>query len=268
MKTPLFVGLLCLFSALKISAQTGELALLYKPSTGNLSVKNISGHPVSLQAVSVLTLGKGDAAEAGGFGPLMPSGIPGVQPGQGALNKDQAKLPITEHQTSNYSNSGLNGIYSEILLLNTDNPFVILPTNGILDLGNVTQPGWTQAIINQIFITNPDISPNEGLNYGNFLYQSTAGFTLAPVLVDLTTDNNEFEVNPLQIIYQKSYNSVFIMSENESPVSYSIYSFAGQIVSEGLLTGQRIDMSRVVNGPYLVKVEQNGKVVTQKIIKD
>lgn len=155
------------------TTNTGDFLLEYTGSTGNVSLwftgTGASGAgPVSIMSLDIITLGDGS-----GNGPVMPAGIPGVTAGQGGLNAAVASLPAASFQTLNNSASGFNGIYSQVFNSNVGTTWrtFSLTNPGVsnrLDLGNIAAIGWSQSIVDSIFITDPDVSG--GLNYGKFAY--------------------------------------------------------------------------------------------------
>jgi len=160
----------------------GDFVLRYDPANGNMKLvftgSGAAGSgPISLQELNILTLGNDLAGN-----PAMPAGIPNVTPGQGGLNGARATLPAASFQTFNTgSNSdGINGIYSQIynasltpatwITFDKTNP----GASDTLDLGNVAATGWSQANINAIFMTDPDLYGGDR-NFGNFGYAAGDG---------------------------------------------------------------------------------------------
>lgn len=269
MKTFLLGVLLIASSFGLLNAQNYELNLLYTPTTGNLKLLNISGGSVALQTLSILTLGHG--IENGGYGPLMSSGIPSVNPGKGALNGAQCILPISEFQTLNTSDNGINGIYSEIFCTNLGSAFLVMPNNSTYNLGNVAPTGWNQSIINQVFITNPEVAQNGELNYGFFLYATTTGeFKTAPILINTETSIGTNTEQNIAIFYNKIAGAFTINGIDKiNSTHYQIINSAGQIINSGVLSEENsIPANDLSNGIYFVKIEQNGVVVTKRIIKN
>ena len=165
----------------------GDFVLKYDPGNGNMKLvftgTGAAGSgPISLLELNVLTLGDTLAGN-----PAMPAGIPNVTAGQGGLNGSRATLPTAGFQTFNTgSNSaGINGIYSQIYNGGVSSWITFTKTSpGVsdtLDLGNVAATGWSQANIDAIFMTDPELYGGER-HYGNFGY-TVDGFDLriAPV---------------------------------------------------------------------------------------
>lgn len=269
MKTFLLGVLLIASSFFLVTAQNDELNLLYTPSTGNLKLINISGASLALQTLSILTLGHGVAN--GGYGPSMPSGIPGVTPGKGALNGAQCELPISEFQTLNTSENGVNGIYSEIFSTNLGSAFLIMPNNSVLNLGNVAPAGWNQTIINQVFITNPEVAQNGELNYGYFLYATTTGeFKTAPVVINTETFMGSGSENSISVYYSKTTGSIVVTGiDAMNAARYQIMNASGQPVASGEISnGSPIPVNELSNGIYFVRIDQNGTTETKRILKN
>ena len=166
----------------------GDFQTVYTAATGNMKLvftgTGSSGlGPVSLQTYDLLTLGNGTV------GPEMPPGFPNVTAGQGALNGARATLPTAQFQVFNsgtQADSGANGIYSQVGNSNLGSTWMTFQIGGTtqMDMGNIAPAGWTQADLDGMFITDPEVSPNSSLNYGAFQYaESSGGFKLAPVVV-------------------------------------------------------------------------------------
>ena len=60
-------------------------------------------------------------------------------------------------------------------------------------------------------------------------------------------------------------NNINISSEYLNS-SYKIYSILGQVVKEGIITSSQISVSGISKGNYILKVSQDAKVSTQKLI--
>ncbi len=158
-------------------SDSGDFYLEYTGSTGNISLwftgTGTSGAgPVGIQTLDIITLG-----DSSGGNPPMPSGIPGVTAGQGGLNAAVATLPSASFQTLNNSASGLNGIYSQVFNSNIGASWRMfdLTNPGVsnrLNLGNIAPTGWSQSVINTIFMTDPDVY---GVNNGKFGYALAGG---------------------------------------------------------------------------------------------
>ena len=173
-----FVSLALLAStAAAQGSDSGDFYLEYTGSTGNISLwftgTGTSGAgPVGIQTLDIITLG-----DTSGGNPPMPSGIPGVTAGQGGLNAAVATLPSASFQTLNNSASGLNGIYSQVFNSNIGTSWRTfdLTNPGVsnrLNLGNIAPTGWSQSVINTIFMTDPDVY---GVNSGKFGYALAGG---------------------------------------------------------------------------------------------
>lgn len=71
--------------------------------------------------------------------------------------------------------------------------------------------------------------------------------------------------NSLQIYPNPASEFIKISAEYENS-SYKIYSILGQIVKEGIITSSQISVSGISKGNYVLKVYQDDKVATQKLI--
>lgn len=71
--------------------------------------------------------------------------------------------------------------------------------------------------------------------------------------------------NSLQIYPNPASEFIKISSEYENS-SYKIYSVLGQVVKEGIISSSQISVSGISKGNYILKVSQDDKVATQKLI--
>lgn len=71
--------------------------------------------------------------------------------------------------------------------------------------------------------------------------------------------------NTLQIYPNPASEFIQIASEYLNS-SYKIYSILGQVVKEGTITSSQISVSGISKGNYILKVSQDDKVATQKLI--
>lgn len=174
-----------------VSAQS-LLTLYYDAATGNLKLQNTTSSTQGFKSVDVLTLGDGTIGDPSGrvdnVGWLTGTGVANVPPFAFAV------LP---------SDFGANGFNSQVGGANTANtnaftlnPYAgwseadpIGPVGSYWDLGDIAEPGMTQADLNARFITDPGVSPGGESVGGMFLfqYQVSSGvyssYTLGNVLV-------------------------------------------------------------------------------------
>jgi hypothetical protein len=78
--------------------------------------------------------------------------------------------------------------------------------------------------------------------------------------------------NPLDqndiMIYPNPVSSVLFVKNISKRAKYKIYNAAGQVISDGILLNNQINVSRLINGVYVIDIEDNGKTVQKKFIKE
>lgn len=85
------------------------------------------------------------------------------------------------------------------------------------------------------------------------------------VLDPTTLSIESVSKNSLQIYPNPASEFIKINSEYENS-NYKIYSILGQVVKEGTIISSQISVSGISKGNYILKVSQNDKVSTQKLI--
>ncbi|WP_262149299.1 GEVED domain-containing protein [Chryseobacterium foetidum] len=79
-------------------------------------------------------------------------------------------------------------------------------------------------------------------------------------------------VNPLNqtdiMIYPNPVATVLNVKNISKKANYKIYSAAGQLVSDGLILNNKIDVSRLINGLYVIELVDGDKTVQKKFIKE
>lgn len=76
-------------------------------------------------------------------------------------------------------------------------------------------------------------------------------------------------VNQTEIlIYPNPVSTVLNVKNISKKANYKIYSAAGQLVSSGLILNNKIDVSRLINGLYVIDIEDVKGTVQKKFIKE
>lgn len=79
-------------------------------------------------------------------------------------------------------------------------------------------------------------------------------------------------VNPLNqtdiMIYPNPVTTVLNVKNIGKKANYKIYSAAGQLISDGLILNNKIDVSRLINGLYVIELVDGDKSVQKKFIKE
>ncbi|MDG4652788.1 GEVED domain-containing protein [Chryseobacterium arthrosphaerae] len=78
--------------------------------------------------------------------------------------------------------------------------------------------------------------------------------------------------NPLNqddiLIYPNPVSSVLYVKNIGKRAKYKIYSAVGQVIAEGILLNNQINVSKLINGVYVIDIDDNGKTVQKKFIKE
>ncbi|WP_312078770.1 GEVED domain-containing protein [Chryseobacterium sp.] len=79
-------------------------------------------------------------------------------------------------------------------------------------------------------------------------------------------------VNPLNqtdiMIYPNPVTTVLNVKNISKKANYKIYSAAGQLISDGVILNNKIDVSRLINGLYVIELVDGDKTVQKKFIKE
>ncbi|WP_051890370.1 GEVED domain-containing protein [Chryseobacterium vrystaatense] len=70
------------------------------------------------------------------------------------------------------------------------------------------------------------------------------------------------------MIYPNPVSSVLYVKNISKKAKYKIYNAAAQIIAQGILLNNQINVSKLINGVYVLDIEDNGKSVQKKFIKE
>lgn len=70
------------------------------------------------------------------------------------------------------------------------------------------------------------------------------------------------------LIYPNPVRTVLNVKNISTKANYKIYSSAGQLISSGLILNNKIDVSRLINGVYVIDIEDVKGIVQKKFIKE
>ncbi len=138
----------------------GDFVLRYDSTDGNLTVHYLGTTAVDIYFIDIITLGDGSIGTATGDN-------------LGLLSRSVVAPSYGTNDTLNNDVSGANGRYSQVFYSNNFGLSKLATfdsANNTLNVGDVGQTGWTQADINNIFVT--DDSSYVGLNPGHFGYST------------------------------------------------------------------------------------------------
>ncbi|MDT3408401.1 UNVERIFIED_CONTAM: hypothetical protein QE387_002718 [Pseudacidovorax intermedius] len=78
--------------------------------------------------------------------------------------------------------------------------------------------------------------------------------------------------NPLDqtqiMIYPNPVSSILNVKNISKKANYKIYSAAGQLISRGIILNNKIDVSKLINGVYVIDIDDNGTTAQKKFIKE
>lgn len=78
--------------------------------------------------------------------------------------------------------------------------------------------------------------------------------------------------NPLDqtevMIYPNPVSSVLFVKNISKRAKYKIYNAAGQVLADGILLNSQINVSKLIQGVYVIDIDDNGKTVQKKFIKE
>ncbi|WP_126652459.1 GEVED domain-containing protein [Chryseobacterium aureum] len=70
------------------------------------------------------------------------------------------------------------------------------------------------------------------------------------------------------MIYPNPVSSVLFVKNISKRAKYTIYNAAGQVIANGILLNNQINVSKLINGVYVIDIEDNGNTVQKKFIKE
>ncbi|MDW9379851.1 GEVED domain-containing protein [Chryseobacterium sp. JV558] len=70
------------------------------------------------------------------------------------------------------------------------------------------------------------------------------------------------------MIYPNPVSSILFVKNISKRAKYKIYNAAGQVIGDGILLNNQINVSRLINGVYVIDIDDNGKTVQKKFIKE
>jgi hypothetical protein len=70
------------------------------------------------------------------------------------------------------------------------------------------------------------------------------------------------------MIYPNPVSSVLFVKNISKRAKYKIYNAAGQVIGDGILLNSQINVSRLINGVYVIDIDDNGKTAQKKFIKE
>ncbi|WP_048508432.1 GEVED domain-containing protein [Chryseobacterium angstadtii] len=70
------------------------------------------------------------------------------------------------------------------------------------------------------------------------------------------------------LIYPNPVSTLLYVKNISKRAKYKIYNSAGQVIGDGILLNNQVNVSKLINGIYVIDIEDNGKTVQKKFIKE
>ncbi|WP_336964044.1 fibronectin type III domain-containing protein [Chryseobacterium contaminans] len=70
------------------------------------------------------------------------------------------------------------------------------------------------------------------------------------------------------LIYPNPVSSVLYVKNISKKAKYKIYNAAGQVIVEGILLNNEINVTKLINGVYVIDIDDNGNTAQKKFIKE
>ncbi|WP_347219633.1 fibronectin type III domain-containing protein [Chryseobacterium sp.] len=70
------------------------------------------------------------------------------------------------------------------------------------------------------------------------------------------------------LIYPNPVSSVLYVKNISKKAKYKIYNAAGQLIVEGILLNNQINVTKLINGVYVIDIDDNGNTAQKKFIKE
>jgi hypothetical protein len=127
--------------------------------------------------------------------------------------------------------------------------------NRTVPTGTFVEADWTFAPINSLdtaglCLTPPGAQLQTIVSLGNF-----------------TLSNREFEINGLKVYPNPVTNgNLYISSDSNSAKSVEIYDILGKQVLNAKVSNNTVNVSNLKGGAYIVKINEEGKTATRKLI--
>ncbi|AZA80865.1 hypothetical protein C1637_11355 [Chryseobacterium lactis] len=70
------------------------------------------------------------------------------------------------------------------------------------------------------------------------------------------------------LIYPNPVSSILYVKNISKKARYKIYNAVGQIITDGILLNNQVNVSKLINGVYVIDIDDNGKTAQKKFIKE
>ena len=162
--------------------------------------------------------------------------------------------------------------YSDIFLANGDDEVILTCDMTVIDQvfydGGPNFPDPNGASMQLLLTAYNDTDNDVGSNWGIGVATYGDGDTGTPGSVnDFTLSLNELETVSFSI-YPNPTNTGFIniTSNNAQAITVAVYDILGKQVKNETITNNRLDVSNLVSGVYIVKLTQDDASTTKKLV--
>ncbi|MEX1001652.1 MAG: T9SS type A sorting domain-containing protein [Crocinitomicaceae bacterium] len=147
--------------------------------------------------------------------------------------------------------------------------------NGIAEVDTVLDYQGNYANIN--YFWNPGGPGGVGETIKNDLCNDFYSVTIydefgCSIIVDITSGSasiaGQLAVKSTSIYPNPARDYIHIANDHLIPSKIQIYSMTGQLIKTGIIESNKIDLSDIVPGQYILKISNNQSIYTSRIVKE
>lgn len=179
-------------------------------------------------------------------------------------------LSITKGWTADAYNDGVtawidfnrDGTFSPSEMIYSSAPNIVSPVSGTFSVPADAYTGTANTTM-RVILTYDD-QPTSGCS--SFQYGEVEDYAVKILPNSLGTDDVSKDNTAVQIYPNPAYD-VLNVTNITSKAQFSIFNMAGQAVMNGTVAGQKIPVSKLSTGVYVITIEDKGTVSRLKFIK-